>query len=164
MLTRGGSVILFLCACGSAMILSGCIFPNEKVSIDIYGPDQINPNVTNPKGLRIRTDNNVQEDFNDMLVTITVPENIIFSGYVSGRPLNKTVEVEAGRILWVYRFTASLAAGATSEYPFSYTANIYEADFKGKDEYSFDIRVMVRDAGGVSLGNVTATWRVTRPY
>jgi hypothetical protein len=105
----------------------------------------------------------MDQDLKSMLVVFKVPENIYFIGNVMGKTVNKTVETEPGRIIWAYRFTADLGAGEKAEYPFSYTPVVYEHDFGGKNEYSFQIRVYVYDADGSSLGNQTTTWRVTRP-
>lgn len=155
-------VVLFVCA--SVLTLVGCIFPADKVTVDIRGSDQLNPNITQPEGLKLQINNEMDQDIEGMRVVIKVPENIVFKGNVMGKPLNKTIETEPGRIIWAYSFTANLAAGEPAEYVFSYTPVVYEPDFGGKDEYSFQIRVHVYDADGGSLGNQTTTWRVTRPY
>lgn len=154
--SRGYSILMFFSVCGAILIVSGCIFPDEDVSIDIYGPDVIAPNITKTKGVRIRINNDVDHDFENMLVKIIVPERIHFKGYVMGKPL----ELEKG-LEWVYNFTTNLEAGETSEYPFSYKPEIYEAELVD-GEYSFTVKVMAYDADGVSIGNASTTWRVVR--
>jgi len=160
---RDDRLLIVLLVCAAGLTIAGCIFPEDKVTVDIRGVDQLNPNVTNVKGLTLQVNNEMSEDLKGMRVIIRVPENIVFVGYVMGRPLNKTVETEPGKIIWAYSFTADLTAGEQAEYTFSYTPVVYEHDFGGGDEYSYQIRVQVYDSEGNSLGNQTATWRVTRP-
>jgi len=152
-----------LLASAAVLIIAGCIFPADKVTVDIRGSDELNPNVTSPKGLTVQINNEMNEDVKGMRVSIKVPENIYFVGNVMGKPLNKTVETEPGRIIWVYSFTADLSARDTAEYVFSYTPVVYEHQFGGKNEYSFPITVDVYDAQGNLLGSQATTWRVTRP-
>ena len=157
-MSRRSRIFAFLLILGVVTALSGCIFPEESVTVDIYGRDQINPNVTAPNGLRIRINSEVDTDLNNMSVTITVPERIHFKGTVGGKPL----KLEKKGLTWVYSFTTDLPAGETKEFSFQYMPEIYEGDFKGGNEYSFTIRVAVFDSSGKSIGNQTATWRVTR--
>jgi len=77
---------------------------------------------------------------------------------VGGKPL----KLEKKGLTWVYSFTTDLPAGETKEFSFQYMPEIYEGDFKGGNEYSFTISVAVFDSSGKSIGNQTATWRVTR--
>jgi hypothetical protein len=141
----------------AALTISGCIFPEDQVTIDIYGSDQINPNITKPNGFRIRINNEEDKDFNNMTVRITVPENIIFKGSPGGRPL----QVEKG-LDWVYSFQTTLLVGGVGEYSFSYQPIVYEPQFGAGNEFSFTIVVAAFDADGASIGNATTTWRVTR--
>jgi len=154
--SRGYSILVFLTIAGVVSLMIGCIFPNESVSVDIYGPDQIAPNVSKADGLKIRINNDVDKDFNDMLVKITVPEGIRFGGMVNGKP----VELEKG-INWVYSFKTNLAAGKTAEYVFSYQPVVYEKQLVN-GEYSFAIKIEVFDNKGDSIGNQTTTWRVVK--
>ena len=151
-------VFAFLLVLGVIVAISGCIFPEESVTIDIYGSDQINPNVTAPNGLRIRINNELDTDLNNMTVRITVPERIHFRGTVSGKPL----KLEKKGLTWIYSFVTNLPAGETKVFSFQYMPEIYSGDFKGGNEYSFSIKVQAFDSSGKSIGNQTATWRVTR--
>lgn len=162
-MVRDDRLLIVLLVSAAVLALAGCLFPEDKVTVDIRGVDQINPNTTHPTGLKIQINNEIDQDIKNMRVVFKVPENIVFVGYVMGRPLNKTVETEPGKIIWAYSFTADLAAGAQAEYTFSYTPVVYEHDFGGGNEYGYQIRVQVYDSDGNSLGNQTATWRVTRP-
>lgn len=156
MASRGYSILIFLSVVSVILIMSGCLFANESVSIDIYGPDQIAPNVSKADGLKIRINNDVDRDFNDMLVKVTVPEGIHFGGRVMGRP----VDLEKG-VQWVYSFKTNLEAGKTAEYVFSYQPVIYERQLVD-GEYGFLIRIEAFDDKGNSIGNATTTWRVVK--
>ena len=157
MLSRFSSLLVTFSVLAGALAISGCIFPEDLVTIDIYGSDQINPNVTKPNGFRIRINNEADQDFNNMTVRITVPENIIFKGSAGGKP----IEVEKG-LEWVYSYQANLKVGTVGEYSFSYQPIVYEPQFEGGNEWSFSIHVEAFDSEGVSIGNQTTTWRVTR--
>ncbi len=149
---------LFLLSILGAVILSGCIFPDEDVTIDIYGPDQIAPNVTKPNGIRIRINNDVDEDIENMSVKMVVPERIRFTGNVGGRPL----KLEKG-LDWTYSFTTSIGAGDIREFSFTYKPEIYDEQLDAQGEFAFSIGISVSDSQGRSLGNASTTWRVVKP-
>ena len=152
--SRSYHALLLFTAMASAVLISGCLFADELVSIDIFGSDEIPANVTKPDGMRIRVNNDSDQDFENMTVQITVPENVIFKA--------KDLSVDKG-IDWVYRLTRSLKAGAVGEYSFTYQPVVYEAQLGDDNEWAFDIKIQVFDQEGVSLGNQSTTWRVTRP-
>ena len=62
----------------------------------------------------------------------------------------------------VYTLKRDLRAGAVGEYSFTYQPVVYEAQLED-NEFAFDIRIQVFDREGTSLGNLSTTWRVTRP-
>ncbi len=157
MLSRFSSLLVAVSVLAGALTISGCIFPEDLVTIDIYGSDQINPNVTKPNGLRIRINNEADRDFDNMTVKITVPENIIFTGSPGGRPL----KVDKG-LEWMYSYQTNLKVGGVGEYSFTYQPVVYEAQFGAGNEWSFNIRVEALDSDDVSIGNQSTTWRVTR--
>ena len=157
MRSRPYLALLLFTASAAVIVISGCLFADEQVSIDIYGPDEIQPNVTRPDGPVFRINNDVDRDLNDMRVEITVPERIHFKGSVAGKALNLTKGID-----WLYTFTTSIPAGGVIEVQFSYMPEIYEGDFMGGNEYSFDIVVEVYDTDSTLLGTQKATWRVVR--
>jgi len=154
-LSRPYSTIVLSLVLTSILVMSGCIFADYDVTVDIYGADQIAPNVTKPNGLRVRINNEVDTSFDDMEVRITVPERIVFRGSVGGKPL----EVEKG-LEWTYSFTTDLAVGDVAEYSFTYEPQIYEEELDDEGEFAYSIRVRVFDNEGRSIGNATTTWRV----
>jgi hypothetical protein len=143
---------------GTILLVSGCIFPDEDVSIDIEGAETMNSNITKMDGMRIRINNEVDRDFDNMLVRVIVPENINFEGNPGGKPLNLTQD----GLLWVYSFVVDLKVGGTGVYSFGYTPEVYERQFDESNEYAFDFDVEVYDGDGNSIGNQTTTWRVVR--
>lgn len=152
--SRSCSALLLFTTVASAILISGCLFADELVSIDIFGSDEIPANNSKPNGMRIRVNNDSDQDFNNMTIQITVPENIIFKA--------KDLEVDKG-VEWVYTLKRDLKAGAVGEYSFTYQPVVYGAQLGDDNEFAFDIRIQVFDQAGSSLGNVSTTWRVTRP-
>ncbi len=146
--------LLLFTAIAFAVLISGCLFPDELVSIDIFGSDEIPANNTKPNGMRIRVNNDSDQDFENMTVQITVPENVIFKA--------KDLSVDKG-LNWVYTLTRDLKAGAVGEYSFTYQPVVYEAQFGEDNEWAYEIQIQVFDQEGTSLGNQSTTWRVTRP-
>jgi len=144
-------------AFGVLMFTTGCIFPDEQVTIDIEGSDEIPANNSKANGFRIKINNEADNDWENMRVVITVPENIKFSG----RPGGKEMTIEKG-LDWVYSYTDTLGAGDTKIYSFSYEPIVYASQFGTELEWSYIIDIQVFDADGNSLGNQSTTWRVTR--
>ena len=157
MLARLHSFTALIIVFGVLVFTTGCIFPDEQVTLDIEGSDEIPANISKANGFRIKINNEADNDWENMKVTITVPENINFGGRPGGNEMN----IEKG-LEWVYTYTDTLKAGDTKIYSFSYEPIVYASQFGGELEWNFNIRVEVHDADGNSLGNQSTTWRVTR--
>jgi hypothetical protein len=136
---------------------TGCIFPDEQVTIDIEGADQILANNSKANGFRIKINNEADTNWENMKVIITVPENINFLG----RPGGNEMTIDKG-LEWVYSYTDTLETGDTKIYSFTYQPVVYTSQFGESLEWSFLISVQVLDADGNSLGNQSTTWRVTK--
>jgi hypothetical protein len=157
MLARLYSIISLTTVFGLLVFTTGCIFPDEQVTLDIEGSDEIPANISKANGFRIKINNEADNDWENMTVMITVPENINFGG----RPGGKEMKIEKG-LEWVYSYTDTLRAVDTKIYSFSYEPVIYASQFGDELEWSFAINVQVSAADGQSLGNQSTTWRVTR--
>jgi hypothetical protein len=144
-------------AFGVLVFTTGCIFPDDQVTIDIEGSDEIGANNSKANGFRIKINNEADQDWENMRVVITVPENINFGG----RPGGNEMEIEKG-LEWVYSFKDTLETGNTKIYSFSYQPIVYASQFGTGLEWSFVLDIKVYDADGNSLGNQSTTWRVTR--
>jgi len=142
---------------GILVFSSGCIFPDDSVTIDIYGSDEIPANNSKANGFRIRINNEMDTDYDNLTVMITVPENINFRGFPGGKPM----EIDKG-LDWVYTFSTGIPAGDTAEYSFTYEPIVYASQFGGELEWSYVLNIQVFSEDGDSLGNQTTTWRVTR--
>lgn len=123
------------------------------VSIQITGPEQATLNVTYVKRFRITIQNLARTAFEDILVSIAVPEGIHLE--TDGLDLGKT----PGR--WVYKLHTHLELEGTpfTEMRMNYTPVI---DLGDDDSYEFKIIVQA-SSGELLLGRGVAIWTVTRP-